>query len=233
MNAEGVHKKIQRTRRKNCLDSCMKMRCGDRGLRSIHPGWLLAFRVFAFLMLLLMLILNVAVDGGSIFNFYTQWTFTLITIYFGGNLDHFCQFVDAMNMNERGYAEEHSDTEHGKGKERNQQQIVRQEAGCLAYIFQIIFQLIINMHSINAGFLARGNCSKQSKVSRGLESDTFFCVTCTYVSVSMDTKCLCLDMVFNCGIDANTMLRHLCANNEREAFLSKKWFPESYWYAHL
>lgn len=41
-------------------------------LRSIHPCWLLAFRVFAFVLLLLMLILNVAVDNGSIFFYYTQ-----------------------------------------------------------------------------------------------------------------------------------------------------------------
>lgn len=44
--------------------------------------WLLAYRLVAFFVLLIMLSFNGAADGGTIFSYYTQWTFTLITIYF-------------------------------------------------------------------------------------------------------------------------------------------------------
>ncbi|KAF2573659.1 hypothetical protein F2Q70_00000521 [Brassica cretica] len=52
-------------------------------LRNIHPAWLLAFRAVAFFVLLIMLIVIGLVDGPTIFFYYTQWTFALITLYFG------------------------------------------------------------------------------------------------------------------------------------------------------
>ncbi|KAL7098505.1 hypothetical protein ABFS83_09G019600 [Erythranthe nasuta] len=149
-------------------------------IRSIHPVWLLGFRVFAFVVLLLMLILNVIVDGGSIFYFYTQWTFTLITIYFG--LGSLLSMNGCYRYSNSG-GDNRFDAEGGgptKGMDLNQE---RKKAGFFAYAFQIIFQmnagavmltdtvfwfilvpflaikdynlnfLIINMHSINAVFL--------------------------------------------------------------------------------
>ncbi|KAI8533667.1 hypothetical protein RHMOL_Rhmol10G0027100 [Rhododendron molle] len=52
-------------------------------LQEIHPFWLLAFRVTAFFLLLGTLILDVVVHGGGILYYYTQWTYILVTIYFG------------------------------------------------------------------------------------------------------------------------------------------------------
>ncbi|KAJ3683160.1 hypothetical protein LUZ60_013387 [Juncus effusus] len=52
-------------------------------LKEIHPAWLLGFRLVSFFILLGLLIVIIVVDGGSIFYYYTQWTFVLVTAYFG------------------------------------------------------------------------------------------------------------------------------------------------------
>ncbi|GAB2226354.1 hypothetical protein Drorol1_Dr00022156 [Drosera rotundifolia] len=52
-------------------------------LKGMHPVWLLGYRVVSFFLLLVLLIVNAILDGGSTFFYYTQWTFTLVTIYFG------------------------------------------------------------------------------------------------------------------------------------------------------
>uniref|UniRef100_A0A0E0JEN1 Uncharacterized protein n=1 Tax=Oryza punctata TaxID=4537 RepID=A0A0E0JEN1_ORYPU len=57
--------------------------CWKPCLEQIHPGWLLAFRVVSFFILASLLAIDVVVDGWSVFLYYTQWTFLLVTLYFG------------------------------------------------------------------------------------------------------------------------------------------------------
>lgn len=61
-----------RERRKDCPGILYEDEVWRPCLRSIHPAWLLGYRVIAFIVLLLMLILNIAIDGAGIMYYYTQ-----------------------------------------------------------------------------------------------------------------------------------------------------------------
>ncbi|OMO67613.1 hypothetical protein COLO4_30067 [Corchorus olitorius] len=138
-------------------------------LKGIHPAWLLAFRIVAFFVLLILLIVTAFVDGGSIFYYYTQWTFTLVTIYFGlGSMLSMrgCYLYHKRVSGDKvGNVE--LDTEQGScadgtcGENSNnaaknpedppQGHSLSQPAGIWAYVFQIIFQM-------NAGAVLLTDC---------------------------------------------------------------------------
>lgn len=52
-------------------------------VKEIHPICLMTFRIIAFCLILTALIVDFVVKGGSLLYYYTQWTFILVTIYFG------------------------------------------------------------------------------------------------------------------------------------------------------
>ncbi|KAJ8631171.1 hypothetical protein MRB53_024494 [Persea americana] len=132
--------------------------CWKPCLKEIHPAWLLAFRIVAFFILLALLIINIVLDGGGIFYFYTQWTFTLVTIYFGlGSLlsIHGCYQVlksggdkvnHIMSEAERGtyVAPTLEENVNLNGMVKNsvqrEEHYVRRTAGIWGYAFQIIYQ---------------------------------------------------------------------------------------------
>ncbi|KAL8140799.1 hypothetical protein V2J09_006820 [Rumex salicifolius] len=134
-------------------------------IKGMHPAWLLAYRTLAFFVLLILLILNVALDGADIMYYYTQWTFTLVTIYFGlGSLlsMYGCyQYHNKVGIN--GIGNEWIDSEQGNnaalsngGPKRfnvqgNQNHPPRKIAGFWAYVFQITFQM-------NAGAVMLTDC---------------------------------------------------------------------------
>lgn len=50
--------------------------------RGLHPGWLLGIRVISFCVLSGFLSCDVKEWGGTIFVYYTEWTFSLVMLYF-------------------------------------------------------------------------------------------------------------------------------------------------------
>ncbi|CAJ2660714.1 unnamed protein product [Trifolium pratense] len=116
-------------------------------------------RVFAFFVLLVLLTFNAVVDGGSIFYYYTQWTFASITFYFGlgsilsinGCYKHHkkssCDKVDHVDGDaEQGMYDVHvlPQSSYASNQDKNfkvSEVVLRQHASTWGYIFQIIFQV--------------------------------------------------------------------------------------------
>ncbi|XVF60258.1 hypothetical protein PTKIN_Ptkin08bG0030600 [Pterospermum kingtungense] len=131
-------------------------------LREIHPLWLLLYRFVAFCLALTTITFKVVLNGGAIFYYYTQWTFTLVTIYFGfgtllsiyGCYRHqkmnSCDFdvqyvrVDA----EQGYYMPLTNRKHTNARRKA---LNSEAAGICSYLFQVIFQ--VNPLGKEANFL--------------------------------------------------------------------------------
>lgn len=128
-------------------------------LKSIHPAFLLAFRIFAFILLLALITGNAIFAGPGVFFYYTQWTFTLTTLYFGvasasslygcwSNRDGACHFK---------FPSENNDAEQGSYvaprlggsantpllKSLNNGEVVhvRHIAGFMCYLLQVLYQV--------------------------------------------------------------------------------------------
>ncbi|XP_038885242.1 uncharacterized protein LOC120075696 isoform X4 [Benincasa hispida] len=128
-------------------------------LKGIHPVWLLAYRMLAFAVLFGLILSEAVVSGGGIFLFYTQWTFTLVTLYFG-LATSFSIYGCCRKCNDSGSSTEHTNLDAERGsyvpptlgvespdvantaKSLNSHEYfhTRKAAGVGGYAFQIIFQ---------------------------------------------------------------------------------------------
>nr|XP_033510147.1 uncharacterized protein LOC117274932 [Nicotiana tomentosiformis] len=119
-------------------------------------------QLIAFALLLSLLITDVVTHGLRILNFYTQWTFTLVTIYFG--LGSSLSIYGCLESRKEGNSENSDVVDAEKGSyttdstPENASVIilynglnshVTEAAGLWGYVFQIIFQLAVCMHSLN------------------------------------------------------------------------------------
>ncbi|CAK7328094.1 unnamed protein product [Dovyalis caffra] len=130
-------------------------------LNQIHPIWLLAYRLISFSLLLPILIAKVCHNGFVMFYYYTQLTFTSVTIYFGfGSLLSIYGCYQYYKRGGAGFYEPHvrRDTEqeyyipltHGdktnileqrKSSDPQQEIHSSQAASICSYLFQVIFQM--------------------------------------------------------------------------------------------
>ncbi|WMV32654.1 hypothetical protein MTR67_026039 [Solanum verrucosum] len=114
--------------------------------KAIHPNWLLAYRLIAFSLLLSLLTADVVLHGVRILYFYTQWTFTLATVYFLGGSGASTDGVDTERGTYIAPVPENASVlivsnglnSHGEPHDY------------CGLALQIVFQLAVCMHSVNA-----------------------------------------------------------------------------------
>nr|XP_043617500.1 uncharacterized protein LOC122589289 [Erigeron canadensis] len=121
-------------------------------VKEIHPAWLLVFRIVAFCVLFTACTADVAQQGTDLFYYYTQWTFTLVIIYFafGSLLSAYGLFrqhkkvtVSRLDIDSQQaiYAPlNHEDLENASSQ--HGQNCFLQSAASWGYVFQILFQMV-------------------------------------------------------------------------------------------
>ncbi|XP_031501194.1 uncharacterized protein LOC116264889 [Nymphaea colorata] len=124
-------------------------------LREIHPAILLLYRVVAFCLMVTVLVADITLEGSDMFYFYTQWTFTLLTIYFGlGSL--FSMYGCRISLNKSGSdnagclkVDDESGSsvclangrsQNATATNKNTERHVHEKARRWGYILQIVFQ---------------------------------------------------------------------------------------------
>ncbi|ONI30427.1 hypothetical protein PRUPE_1G250800 [Prunus persica] len=141
----------RRAAQRETVGSLYKDEAWKTCLKGIHPNWLLAYRIIAFIVMLGLIVANVALDGFGIFYFYTQWTFTLVTFYFGLasllSLRGICKYRNRVGEDEeRGtYVAptlgENSNPSNASKSLTDEEYHGCEDAGACVYIFQIIYQM--------------------------------------------------------------------------------------------
>ncbi|KAG5520891.1 hypothetical protein RHGRI_033453 [Rhododendron griersonianum] len=183
-------------------------------LKVIRPAWLLAYRVTAFIVLLSLLILNVVLDGGGIFYYYTQWTFSLVTLYFGlaslfsihgcrqccheaggARVDQVALDAErgtyvALSLEENANKPSMSKSLH-PGLNSHEEYLAQKTAGIWGYIFQIIYQIC-------AGAVVLTDCVFWFIIFPFLTSDDYSLDFIDATFHSLNAVLLLGDVILNC-----------------------------------
>ncbi|KAK9090382.1 hypothetical protein Sjap_023559 [Stephania japonica] len=165
------HKTDREENRQDTTGSLYEYETWRPCLKGIHPAWLLAFRFISFLVLFALIAFDIIFVGASVLYFYTQWTFLLVTIYFGVRSstsmwgcyqyfngigdDHFSSDSDRGTYMAPPYQENPDISATPKIRGCSNQFQVRQAAGKWGYVFQILFQVI---YQICAGAVLLTDC---------------------------------------------------------------------------